>query len=572
MKKKSFIKKIISYMIILMVLLLLTLLVFSVSTYNTLKGEIKQSSENFLKVYGNELENRAGKMDGLLRNLMTQRTNLAILKSDSEADRVYAALKLRSFMDEAQSNDGSADLITVADSKYDIYLDSFSLNILYQERMQIREFVEKTARDNKDHKALWEFGEFAGTTYLYKIYVYDSRVIGVFLRASQFLHSIPAGGYGNRGFVLTDADGKVKGVFGSNIIRAKTESMADSIPLTRVFRVKYGLLQDQALLYCFVSKNSVIRQTQFSMIIAMVIILATLFFAVFYILYTRKELFYPMNRMVKGIEKIREGDYEHRIEGEYRYEEFSLLKDSFNQLMDEIIGLKIQFYEKRIELQETELKCIRLQIKPHFFLNAMTTISSLSSQGKAKQIKEYIEALSKNIRYMFKSGFHTVTLKEEVQHVQNYFEMQEMKYPGCVFYYTDIPKELEEWKIPQMVIHTIIENEYKYAISIDATLSILIKGSKVIKEEEEFLLLEIEDDGKGYPDYVLQYMGREGEKPDEDGGRVGLWSIKRMMELMYDREGLFILENIKPHGCLNKIYVPKNPVNELDTETIQNRL
>ena len=230
--------------------------------------------------------------------------------------------------------------------------------------------------------------------------------------------------------------------------------------------------------------------------------------------------------------------------------------------MDEIVGLKIQSYEKQIDLQETELKCVRLQIRPHFFLNAMTTISSLSQQAKNKEIQQYITALSKNIRYMFRSGLHTVTLGEEIRHVENYFEMQELKYPNCVFYFFDVPKELEEWKIPQMLIHTIIENEYKYAVSIDQVLTILIKASVVKREEQEMLLLEIEDDGAGYPEEFIEKFQAQNFTMTKTGERVGLQSVKRMMELMYEREGLFTVNNIVPHGCKNTFYVPEKAVQE----------
>ena len=87
-----------------------------------------------------------------------------------------------------------------------------------------------------------------------------------------------------------------------------------------------------------------------------------------------------------------------------------------------------------MEMQDSELRCIRLQLRPHFFLNAMTTISSLSMQGQNDSIKRYVEVLSKNIRYMFKSGMHTVPLSEEMQNVQYYYEMQELRYHGRVFY------------------------------------------------------------------------------------------------------------------------------------------
>ncbi|MGB4660832.1 MAG: sensor histidine kinase, partial [Mobilitalea sp.] len=218
---------------------------------------------------------------------------------------------------------------------------------------------------------------------------------------------------------------------------------------------------------------------------------------------------------------------------------------------------------------DMELKSIRLQLKPHFFLNALTTIASLSVQNKTEQIKIYIDALSKNVRYMFQAGFHTVSVKEEIKHVENYFEMQELKYPGCIFYLIDLPKDLEEWKIPQMLIHTFIENEYKYAISMDETLTILIKISRSSHQGEEMLLLEIEDDGKGYPEDVLDYMAGNDKKPSEKGTRIGLWSIKRMMELMYEKQGLVVIENINPHGCLNRIFVPEKAVHELTKNSIQ---
>jgi sensor histidine kinase YesM len=279
-----------------------------------------------------------------------------------------------------------------------------------------------------------------------------------------------------------------------------------------------------------------------------------------------------MELMINDMERIKDGEYENRIDGNFSSKEFQMLQETINRMVDEIVGLKIQTYEKFIALQDMELKSIRLQLKPHFFLNALTTILSLNSQNKDIQIKNYIEALSKNVRYMFRAGFHTVTIKEEIRHVENYFEMQELKYPECIFYLIDLPQELEEWKIPQMLIHTFIENEYKYAVSMDTTLTILIKVSRQQYKGEETLLIELEDDGKGYPKEVLDYMNGITEKTSEKGERIGLWSIKRMMELMYEREDLVSLANIDPHGCLNRIYVPPKAKHELEEETIQIKL
>lgn len=179
----------------------------------------------------------------------------------------------------------------------------------------------------------------------------------------------------------------------------------------------------------------------------------------------RKQIIQPMQGMIQDMERIRGGDYELRVEERGDNQEFSLLSRTFNQMMDEIVNLKIRFYEKQLALSDAEQKYIRLQIRPHFFLNAMTTIAGLSAKKKNAEIEKYINALSKNIRYMFSSGLHTVSVKEELHHVENYFEMQEMRYAGCIFYFIEMPEELEDWQIPQMLIHTLIENEYKYGIS-----------------------------------------------------------------------------------------------------------
>ena len=218
--------------------------------------------------------------------------------------------------------------------------------------------------------------------------------------------------------------------------------------------------------------------------------------------------------------------------------------------------------EKINELKEAELRVIRLQLRPHFYLNAITTIMSLSSKGKNQQIKEYVDALSKNIRYMFKARMHTVSIREEIQQIENYMEVQEHRYPNCIFHYVDLPPELEEWRIPQLLIQTFIENEYKYAASVDTPLTILIRVSKEKYQGEEMLLIEIEDDGMGYPLDVIAYMNGKRKRIDKNGSRIGLWSIKKMLELMYEKKKLINLSNIEPHGCLNKIWVPRKPVHE----------
>lgn len=96
-----------------------------------------------------------------------------------------------------------------------------------------------------------------------------------------------------------------------------------------------------------------------------------------------------------------------------------------------------------------------------------------------------------------------------------------------------------------MLLHTFVENEYKYAVKIDSVLSILIQAKVLLKEGEEMLYIRMEDDGVGFPEQVMQYMNFESEDPSREGHHVGLWNIKRTMEVLYQKRELIHLSNLE---------------------------
>ena len=108
-----------------------------------------------------------------------------------------------------------------------------------------------------------------------------------------------------------------------------------------------------------------------------------------------------------------------------------------------------------------------------------------------------------------------------------------------------------------MLLHTFVENEYKYAVKIDSVLSILIQAKVLLKEGEEMLYIRMEDDGVGFPEQVMQYMNFESEDPSREGHHVGLWNIKGTMEVLYQKRELIHLSNLETGGCLIEIWIPK---------------
>ena len=573
MEKKSSVRKAVVLMGVHFILLMIVFFSYLFFSYRMAAEDLTNSMENLIQVYGRELGNQVENADMLLERLILDNVDYDQLQSEDEATRYYASVRLKNFLEDQTAYGDYVDAVMIADSMYGICLDYENNFISYEDKLALRNFISEGAY-RWQARAEWTIAMIGAESYVYKMYIWQGRAVGVFISVEQFMKTVQESDLNQMTMLLLDHEGRIWGTYGEHISGMETGmTLGDGNTDGGIVRAAgYELGEGRLEVRAYAGAGAVFGQIRLNMVLILIVLSSLVAYSVLMLKFVRRELLFPVSAMQKTMTSMRDGDYTLRICEEFKGSEFTLLKQTFNKLMDEIVNLRIQSYEKQIDLQETELRCVRLQIRPHFFLNAMATISSLSQRAKNREIQEYITALSKNIRYMFRSGLHTVALGEEIRHIENYFEMQELNYPNCVFYYIDIPEELEEWRIPQMLIHTVIENEYKYAVAMDQTLTILIRAEERMENGERMLCLQIEDDGGGYPDEVLKNFapeaeekrgGKEGETTRKTGERIGLRSIRRMLELMYERKELFEISNITPHGCRNVFYIPENPVQEV---------
>lgn len=385
--------------------------------------------------------------------------------------------------------------------------------------------------------------------------------MAAFSKENTFLSDIRAKEYPDgQSFLLTDANGVcVENLEeGNSMYLGETLEIEDSWKNDHKKRM-ISLKSDRAGLYItgMIGSNHFLGKFSTNSILILLIMVLAIGCDMILLHYIHREIHRPLDHLMQTIQEIEDGDYKQRAEEDYHTEELQRLTQAFNRMMNVIVNLRIRAYDEKIQLMDTQMKYFQMQLKPHFFLNALTTIYSMSYQKRNEDIRTYIDALTKTVRYMFKGGLRLVLLKEETQHLENYFEMQQLRYPDCVFWYFDMEEAAMSWKIPQMLLHTFVENEYKYAVKIDSVLSILIQAKVLLKEGEEMLYIRMEDDGVGFPEQVMQYMNFESEDPSREGHHVGLWNIKRTMEVLYQKRELIHLSNLETGGCLIEIWIPK---------------
>lgn len=556
--KKDSLKKILSFISgfqVLSVLLIFT--VFSVFTYfDAKKRAVEDMSEN-LGIYKVQIEDRLALMENDVYNILDNQVILSKLLSYDDSERLTAQVALRDILRSYTTYGAGGDCYAVYNEFNDVYLASWttsSNNVLYIKTL-VSERLKEIYRSEKLNPG-WNIEAFGEEFFVYQTYKWGGRIIGAFIDMDTIANIISPENTPGTTFVFADSEGKILKIKGDSDVQLGGYENINTIPRNGLIEASTIVKNGEFKIYAISGNLRILRQlgtTSVFLGIALILIFIT---GVYFNRTIKNRIIAPLLEMEDNMNSIKDGE-RMKIREDGQLEEFSSMAGAFNRLMTEIFDLKIESYKRQLALSDAELKYVRLQIRPHFFINALTSISSLSKKRKGVEIDKYIDALTKNIRYMFKSGLHTVSIKEEMDHVKNYFEMQELKYPGMVFYYIDLPEELADWEIPQMLIHTVIENEYKYAVSNEALLTVFIKVSLEKENEEELLYIEIEDDGKGYPCDVIEYINKDYREQDTGGSRVGLFSLKRLLYLMYDRDDLMVIGNAAAHGAITRFRIPK---------------
>lgn len=556
--KNSFVSKIKIYLFSLIVIIVGILCIFLYSSYKILSEEIQKNSSDFLAIYTRDIKNDLSSIDKNLVKVTSDYGNLQMLKSKDSNRRVLASINLQNNMHTEALDSDFNDITAVLEVQNGTFLVG-SKKVISTDYNDFLKTTLISVLEEKDTKNFeWVFIDYNGETILYKYYVKNDIIVAVFVKTKDLLRQFNNENIENRSIYLVDNQGNIGEVWGN-----KLGSENELININELSKNKYyiqtsSLLGGQLNLVCVTDKSLTLNQIYLSMIVLVVSVVLAILFLLYIFYFVRRQIITPMECIIEDLDIIKEGDYENRITAEFDSQEFQVLKDTSNEMLDRIVGLKMQSYIRKIEMQDMELKSIQLKLKPHFFLNALTTISSLSKLGENEMIEKYIDILSKNIRYMFKSGISLVPVKEELEQVENYFYMQECKYPNSVFTFIELPEELGDWKIPHMLIHTFVENIYKHTISVDTVTTVFIKVSMCNINEKEYLYIEIEDDGIGYSQNVIDSMNCDDFEQYKQGNHIGLMSLKTLLYLLYQEDGLMEIGNGTKGGCANKIYIPKN--------------
>lgn len=140
----------------------------------------------------------------------------------------------------------------------------------------------------------------------------------------------------------------------------------------------------------------------------------------FVIWYLRSNVVHPLDALVGAMRRISAGDLSVRADWNPVNLELQQVKEAFNVMLNEIETLKIEQYEQKLDAERQEMAALKMQIRPHFFLNNLKLIYALAETGQTQQIQRMILLMSKHLRYVMDYKRETTSLRDETNFCQNY--------------------------------------------------------------------------------------------------------------------------------------------------------
>lgn len=157
--------------------------------------------------------------------------------------------------------------------------------------------------------------------------------------------------------------------------------------------------------------------------------------------------------------------------------------------------------QKKRETQALEQKILRTQMTPHFIFNTMSSIKSLIENNKSEAAAGHLEQFAQLTRQILTySEEEFISLKEEIQLLENYISLLQLMYEGAFTYVITVDENihLENTLVPPMIAQPFVENAIKHGVAKKARDgNVKIRFYTEIIEGEGTLLLMVEDNGSG---------------------------------------------------------------------------
>jgi two-component system LytT family sensor kinase len=205
--------------------------------------------------------------------------------------------------------------------------------------------------------------------------------------------------------------------------------------------------------------------------------------------------------------------------------------------------------EHRLQEQEklllaAKIEALANQINPHFLFNTLASISSLI-RTQPETARMLITKLSGLLRRLMRSTDHFVTLREELESIDEYLDIEVVRFGPQLKVDKQISEDTLDVIVPSMILQPLVENSIKHGLSRKVgggriTITTLIRDGHTI--------IEVIDDGLGMSEERLEHAV---------GGGIGLSNVNERLRTIYGANYQLKLTSVPGKGTRAAVEIPE---------------
>ncbi len=207
------------------------------------------------------------------------------------------------------------------------------------------------------------------------------------------------------------------------------------------------------------------------------------------------------------------------------------LTNCFGDMLDYINHLIEDQYKNQIIRQNAEFKALQAQINPHFLYNTLSSINWMAIRCGSPEISKVINSLSKFYRATLNNGYGITRVREELENIQCYLDIQLILHDSSFDAMLDVEEEIMECPMIHLILQPIVENAIEHGVDLleSERGAILIRG----RRQGERLVFTVSDNGPGMSEEAFQTAISVNHKS------YGLSNVQRRIQTTYgERYGL----------------------------------
>ena len=279
----------------------------------------------------------------------------------------------------------------------------------------------------------------------------------------------------------------------------------------------------------------------------------------------------PLVKLAATANRVSNGNFDVQLLTVRNNDEVGVVTKAFNKMvvsirdyitkLTESMETERKFKENELimanHIKDAELKYLQAQINPHFLFNTLNAGAQLAMMEGADNTSEYMHNVANFFRYNIKKDKDVVSLKEEIELVDIYMYIINVRFAGEIQFVKNIDESLLAVKIPSMILQPIVENSINYGVrNIDWAKKISLS----VYELGDYICVSIKDNGIGMSSETISKVlegSYEGNPEKADSNGVGLANCIERLNIFYEREDVLdIISEGENKGTETILYLP----------------